>query len=237
MPDGTAPDRLAGLRSGARRRAAVSGTARCCGSRRRFRSAASPSATGWNGPRRRAGSGIARRCEAWLVDLLDARVDRQRPGPGCARPGARRAAGDDAALREAADLALALQPSAERHLEAVTQGGAFLAQIEASWPCDAVARLQALQDGEIAYCTAAGVAAAGHGIAAAAPCSLPSGWRPSAISCPRPCGSASSARRTASACWRHLFPSIEAAVRARQHGHARRDRRRLLALRPRLAAA
>jgi len=73
-------------------------------------------------------------------------------------------AGDDAALREAAELALALQPSAERHLEAVTQGGAFVAQIDASWPCDAISRLEALQEGEIAYCTAVAVAAAGHGI-------------------------------------------------------------------------
>ena len=47
----------------------------------------------------------------------------------------------------------------------MTQGGAFVAQIEASWPCDAVARPQAMQDGEITYCTAVAVAAAGHGIA------------------------------------------------------------------------
>lgn len=73
--------------------------------------------------------------------------------------------GDEAALREAAELAVALQPSAERHLEAVTQGGAFVAQIEASWPCAAVRRLKEINDGEIAYCTAVGVAAGGHGIA------------------------------------------------------------------------
>ena len=72
---------------------------------------------------------------------------------------------DTAALREAIDLALALQPSAERHLEAVTQGGAFMTQIEASWPCAALPWLRTLHDGEIAYCTAVGVAAAGHGIA------------------------------------------------------------------------
>lgn len=72
---------------------------------------------------------------------------------------------DGAALREAIDLAVALQPSAERHLEAVTQGGAFMTQIEASWPCAALPWLRTLHDGEIAYCTAVGVAAAGHGIA------------------------------------------------------------------------
>jgi len=73
--------------------------------------------------------------------------------------------GNDAALREAAEFAVALQPSAERHLEATTQGGAFMTQIEASWPCEAVARFRAVYDGDIAYCTAVAVAAAGHGIA------------------------------------------------------------------------
>lgn len=72
---------------------------------------------------------------------------------------------DDVALREAADLALALQPSAERHLEVVIQGGAFLTLIEAAWPCPAVTWFRGSYDGEIAYCTAVGIAAAGHGIA------------------------------------------------------------------------
>lgn len=72
---------------------------------------------------------------------------------------------DGIALREAIDLALALQPSAERHLEAVTQGGAFMTQIEASWSCAALPWFRANHDGESAYCTAVGVAAAGHDIA------------------------------------------------------------------------
>jgi urease accessory protein len=71
---------------------------------------------------------------------------------------------DVVALREAIDLALALQPSAERHLEAVTQGGAFFAQIEAAWPCDAITWFHGQHEGEVTYCTAVGVAAAGHGI-------------------------------------------------------------------------
>jgi urease accessory protein len=71
---------------------------------------------------------------------------------------------DAVALREAIDLALALQPSAERHLEVVTQGGAFLVQIEAAWPCDAITWFRGQHDGEVTYCTAVGVAAAGHGI-------------------------------------------------------------------------
>jgi urease accessory protein len=72
---------------------------------------------------------------------------------------------DEAALREAAGLASALQPSAERRLEAVTQGGAFVAQIEAAWPCVAMAHLKSVCGDEIAYCAAVGVAAAGHGLA------------------------------------------------------------------------
>lgn len=72
---------------------------------------------------------------------------------------------DEAALCEAVDLALALQPSAERHLEAVTQGGAFLMQIEAAWSCPAMSWFRGWYEGELAYCTAVGVAAAGHGIA------------------------------------------------------------------------
>jgi urease accessory protein len=68
-------------------------------------------------------------------------------------------------LREVIDLALAVQPSAERHLEAVTQGGAFMMQIEAAWPCPAVTWFRGSYDGEVAYSTAVGIAAAGHGIA------------------------------------------------------------------------
>jgi urease accessory protein len=37
-------------------------------------------------------------------------------------------------LRQLADLSSALQPSAERHLEATQQGHSFLLQIDASWP-------------------------------------------------------------------------------------------------------
>ena len=102
--------------------------------------------------------------EAWLVDLVTlGSIANDLVLLAAAWRAA--TAGDDAALREAAELAVALQPSAERHLEAVTQGGAFVAQIEAAWPCDAVARLKGMQGGEITYCTAVAVAAAGHSIA------------------------------------------------------------------------
>jgi urease accessory protein len=101
--------------------------------------------------------------EAWLVDLVMlGSIANDLVLLGTAWRAV--TAGDDAALREAAELAVALQPSAERHLEAVTQGGAFVAQIEASWSCDAVARLKEIRGSEIAYCTAVAVAAAGHGL-------------------------------------------------------------------------
>jgi urease accessory protein len=71
-------------------------------------------------------------------------------------------AGDDARLAETAELAVALQTSAERRLESVSQGEAFVAAIRASWPCAAVERLKATWPGEVAYPVAVGVAAAGH---------------------------------------------------------------------------
>lgn len=43
------------------------------------------------------------------------------------------ASGDAAGLARIAELSAALQPSAERHLEAVTQGAAFVAAIDATW--------------------------------------------------------------------------------------------------------
>ncbi len=101
---------------------------------------------------------------AWLADLVEHGAIGNDQSLLCAawRATVQR---DGNALREATDLALALQPSAERHLEAVTQGGAFMTQIEASWPCPAVSWSRGIYDGEIAYCTAVGIATAGHGIA------------------------------------------------------------------------
>lgn len=74
-------------------------------------------------------------------------------------------------LAEINELALALQPSAERHLETRTQGNAFLATILAAWPCEGLVELrQALLDtnggSDVAYPVAVGAVAAVHGIAA-----------------------------------------------------------------------
>jgi urease accessory protein len=72
--------------------------------------------------------------------------------------------GDDATLVEAAELAAALVPTRERHLETTTLGRAFMDVTGAAWPCLALTRLQALWRGPIAYPIAVGVACAGHAV-------------------------------------------------------------------------
>jgi urease accessory protein len=72
--------------------------------------------------------------------------------------------GDDAALAEVAELALALANSAERRLETVTQGNAFILAARAAWPCAALDRLRAAWDGDVAYPVAVAVAANGHDV-------------------------------------------------------------------------
>ncbi len=77
-------------------------------------------------------------------------------------------AGDDAALAEIAELALALANSAERRLETVTQGNAFIAALRAAWPCDAIERLKRVWPGDVAYPVAVAAASAGHALPLAA---------------------------------------------------------------------
>lgn len=69
---------------------------------------------------------------------------------------------DDRALRDSAELALALAGSAERRLETVTQGNAFAAAQRSAWPCPAMERLPAIWPEDIAYPVAVAVASAGH---------------------------------------------------------------------------
>jgi urease accessory protein len=73
--------------------------------------------------------------------------------------------GDDVALREVAELAVAFAPSKERHLETTAQGGAFLAVTRAAWPSPILDRLDALAGDGAALPVAAAVACAGHGVA------------------------------------------------------------------------
>jgi urease accessory protein len=74
------------------------------------------------------------------------------------------ATGDDAVLRTTAELAAALCPTRERHLETTSQGRAFIAASRAAWPCAALDRLAAAWDGAVAYPVAVAVTAAGHGV-------------------------------------------------------------------------
>jgi urease accessory protein len=75
--------------------------------------------------------------------------------------------GDDAALRQVAELAAALVPSKERHLETTAQGRAFLDTTRAAWPCPALDRLASAWPGAVALPVAVGISCAGHGIACA----------------------------------------------------------------------
>jgi urease accessory protein len=101
--------------------------------------------------------------KAWLEDLLEhgaARNDAILFGE------AYRAtlAGERPRLAESAELAMALANSAERRLETVTQGDAFVTAIAKAWPCEAVSVLKDAVPGSVAYPVAVGVACAGHGI-------------------------------------------------------------------------
>jgi urease accessory protein len=71
---------------------------------------------------------------------------------------------DDKPLRETAELAAALSPSKERHLETTSQGRAFVEASRAAWPCAALDRLALLWDGPVAYPVAVAVTAAGHAV-------------------------------------------------------------------------
>jgi urease accessory protein len=79
-------------------------------------------------------------------------------------------AGDERALAETAELAAALAPSAERRLETLAQGAAFLEATRAAWPSPALdhlaaqARQAAQGTPEIAYPVAVGACAAAHGL-------------------------------------------------------------------------
>ena len=106
----------------------------------------------------------AAQLQEWLKDLITAGSIRSDIALASI---AHRAAesDDDALLKEAAELALALAPSAERSLETIQQGNAFAAAIRSAWPCEAITRLGALWPGDLALPVAAGVSAAGHAIA------------------------------------------------------------------------
>lgn len=69
-------------------------------------------------------------------------------------------ANDRPGFAQVAELALALQPSRERHLESVTQGRSFVEAILAAWPAPRMALHD--QSSDIAYSTALALAGAAH---------------------------------------------------------------------------
>ena len=63
------------------------------------------------------------------------------------------------------DLALALAPSRELHLETSQQWRSFLDATLGAWPCDALTALAVQLSGPVAYPVAVGAAAGAHGMA------------------------------------------------------------------------
>lgn len=72
-------------------------------------------------------------------------------------------ANDTKLLEDATELAAALAPSAERRLETLAQGTAFLGSVQAVWPHPALERL-GREHTDIAYPVAVGACAAAHGL-------------------------------------------------------------------------
>jgi urease accessory protein len=109
----------------------------------------------------------AQSCQAWIADLLDYGSGRT---DAILLAAAWRAvmASDEDALRDVAELAVALQPSGERHLEATAQGNAFMTASRSAWPSEALSFLMRAYDGDVVYPVAVGVAGAGFSMPLAA---------------------------------------------------------------------
>jgi len=73
-------------------------------------------------------------------------------------------AGDDAALREVAELAAAFVPSRERQLETSAQGRAFIEIARAAWDGEGLSHAVTQCEGAIVYPVAVGIVSAAHAI-------------------------------------------------------------------------
>jgi urease accessory protein len=73
---------------------------------------------------------------------------------------------DGPGMRAVADLSAAMQPTAERYLEASQQGRSFLQQIDAAWPVPDWSCATAFADTSPTLAVALGVAASGHRVPA-----------------------------------------------------------------------
>jgi urease accessory protein len=100
---------------------------------------------------------------AWLESMLTAGAGRN-DGILFARMHRAMTSGDDAGAVEIAELAAALVPSRERYEETTKLGRAFIDVTQAAWPCHALAKLQVIWTGAIAYPVAVGTACAGHAV-------------------------------------------------------------------------
>jgi urease accessory protein len=101
--------------------------------------------------------------QAWLASMLT-----DGPGfcDGVFLAHAHRAAisGDDAALKDVAELAAAFVPSRERQLETSAQGRAFIDIARAAWNCDGLDPMIAACEGTIVYPIAVGLVSAAHAV-------------------------------------------------------------------------
>ena len=72
--------------------------------------------------------------------------------------------GDNAGLRDIAELASAFVPSRERQLETSAQGRAFIEIARTAWNCDGLDRIISACDGATVYPVAVGLVSAAHAI-------------------------------------------------------------------------
>ncbi|GJD47834.1 Urease accessory protein UreF [Methylobacterium crusticola] len=99
----------------------------------------------------------------WLADVLEHGAGRS-DAILAAHAHAAAAAGDATALAAVNDLALALAPSRELHLETSQQGRSFLDATRAAWGTPRLAALADHLAGPVAYPVAVGAAAGAHGL-------------------------------------------------------------------------
>lgn len=101
---------------------------------------------------------------AWLTDLV-AQGSLRNDAILLAAAWRAVARSDVNTLKAINELALALQPSAERRLEAVTQGNAFLSTLIAAWPAEKLRAVARVLTGDVAHPVAVGAGTAAHDIA------------------------------------------------------------------------
>jgi urease accessory protein len=99
----------------------------------------------------------------WLMDVLELGGGRN-DAILLAHAFAAARRGDDQALRDVADHALAFSGSAERRMETAHQGRAFCEITCRTWQSPTLDRMVAAYDEPIAYPVAVGIAAADHGM-------------------------------------------------------------------------